>query len=178
MASGAEGRCGSPIHRWRTDVFSKNNKTIYVDMETDIIYLLCKKKASIDMWRIVMMAILCMQLVACSAATDSSGKTESSSTTRLTEVIATCNLTSSEYVELSDNGHSLMLDGRSDTVFNGLRNAQTICVLDELGVPSYIRMLMTRTSAIDGMQQEEFDSFKIHWTYHPDNGLDIIIHEK
>ena len=147
-------------------------------METDIIYLLCKKKASIDMWRIVMMAILCMQLVACSAATDSSGKTESSSTTRLTEVIATCNLTSSEYVELSDNGHSLMLDGRSDTVFNGLRNAQTICVLDELGVPSYIRMLMTRTSAIDGMQQEEFDSFKIHWTYHPDNGLDIIIHEK
>ena len=176
--------------------FSKNNKTIYVDMETDIIYLLCKKKASIDMWRIVMMAILCLQLVACSAATDllgkigggsatnlnaandSSGETGSGSTPRLFKAISTCNLTSSEYVELSDNGHSLMLDGRSDTVFNGLRNAQTICVLDELGVPSYIRMLMTRTRAIDGMQQEEFDSFKIHWTYHPDNGLDIIIREK
>jgi hypothetical protein len=130
------------------------------------------------MWRIVLMAILCMQLAACSAATDSSGKTESSSTTRLTEVIATCNLTSSDYVELRDNGHSLMLDGRSDKVFNGLRDAQTICVLNELGVPSYIRMLMTRTSALDGMQREEYDVYKIYWSFHPDNGLDIIIHEQ
>lgn len=131
------------------------------------------------MWRIVMMAILCMQLVACSAATDLLGKVGGGSATNINAAVEKCNLASSQYVSVMDSGYSLSLDGRSDSSsVDGIEISDTSCVLDELGVPSYIRMLMSNTRALDGMQREEFDVTKIYWSYHPDNGLDIIIHMK
>ena len=131
------------------------------------------------MWRIVMMAILCMQLVACSAATDLLGKIGGGSATNIIAAVEKCNLTSSQYVGVMDDGHSLMLDGRSDSSsVDGIEISDTSCVLQQLGIPAYITMLMSNTRSVDGMQREEIDAYKIHWTYHPDNGLDIIIREK
>jgi hypothetical protein len=37
---------------------------------------------------------------------------------------------------------------------------------------------MDKTRALDGMQREVFDTFDVSWSYHPDNGLDIVIHEQ
>lgn len=139
------------------------------------------------MWRIVMLVILCMQLVACSAAASSSGKVEStpsvtSTTAEVTPInaaIEKCNLTTSTYVQINDDGHSVLLDGRKDSTYvSGLEITDTTCVLQELGVPGYITLLMGRTRALDGMQREEYDGYKIYWSYHPDDGLDIIIHMK
>ena len=131
------------------------------------------------MWRIVMMAILCMQLVACSTATDLLGKMGGGSATNIIAAVEKCNLTSSQYVGVMDDGHSLMLDGRSDSSsVDGIEISDTSCVLQQLGIPAYITMLMSNTRSVDGMQREEIDAYKIYWNYHPDNGLDIIIHMK
>ena len=131
------------------------------------------------MWRIVMMAILCMQLVACSTATDLLGKMGGGSATNIIAAVEKCNLTTSQYVGVMDDGHSLMLDGRSDSSsVDGIEISDTSCVLQQLGIPAYITMLMSNTRSVDGMQREEIDAYKIYWNYHPDNGLDIIIHMK
>lgn len=36
---------------------------------------------------------------------------------------------------------------------------------------------MDSTRALDGMQTAEWDTFEAKWTYHPDDGLDVIITE-
>jgi len=130
------------------------------------------------MWRIVLMAILCMQLVACSAATDLLGKVGSGSATNINAAVEKCNLASSQYVNVMDDGHSLSLDGRSSSSVDGIEISDTTCVLLQLGIPAYITMLMSNTRSVDGMQREEYNVYKIYWTYHPDNGLDIVIHEQ
>jgi hypothetical protein len=131
------------------------------------------------MWRIVLMAILCMQLVACSAAPDLLGKVGGGSATNINVAVEKCNLASSQYVNVMDGGHSLSLDGRSDSSsVDGIEFSDTSCVLQQLGIPAYITMLMSNTRSVDGMQREEYNAYKIYWTYHPDNGLDIVIHMK
>ncbi len=121
------------------------------------------------MWRIVMLAILCLQLVACSIG----------SSTAITAAVATCKLTNSDFVEVMDDGHSLMLKGRgSATLFESIDQTGTACMLQELGIPVYLRQLMSWTRDSDGMQQEEFDGYKIYWSYYSDYGLNIIIHMK
>lgn len=45
---------------------------------------------------------------------------------------------------------------------------------DELGLPESVYAHMTSTRALDGMQSYEKDGVEVRWTYHPDNGLEII----
>jgi hypothetical protein len=33
------------------------------------------------------------------------------------------------------------------------------------------------TRALDGMQRDSWRKFKASWTYHPDDGLNIVIHQ-
>lgn len=45
---------------------------------------------------------------------------------------------------------------------------------EELGLPESVYAHMTSTRALDGMQSYEKDNIGVRWTYHPDNGLEII----
>lgn len=45
---------------------------------------------------------------------------------------------------------------------------------EELGLPGSVYAHMTSTRALDGMQSYEKDNIGVRWTYHPDNGLEII----
>ena len=149
-----------------------------MDVIKGILCLLCEKKASIDMWRIVLMAILCMQLVACSAADDLLGKVGIATTTPINEALAACNLHTSPQVQVKDYGHSLLMYGEvNPSLSNALDNTYASCVLRELGFPAYIAMLIRHTRPLDGMQREEFDSNKIYWGNDSDNFV-IIIHMK
>jgi hypothetical protein len=126
------------------------------------------------MWRIVMLVILCMQLVACSTATDLLGKVGGGSATNIIAAVEKCNLTSSQYVGVMDDGRSLILLAQNSETFD----SGTRCVMQELGIPQYINLLMMQTREIDGMQREEFDAYKIYWSYSFDRGISIIIHMK
>jgi hypothetical protein len=83
--------------------------------------------------------------------------------------------------QLSDGGKTLVLDmqGRDDV--SGVRTEEVGCTLDYLKTPTYVREKMASTRAVDGRQDEAWDNggltFEASWTYHPDNGLDILIRE-
>jgi len=53
-----------------------------------------------------------------------------------------------------------------------------VCVLTELGIPVSVRVKMARTTALQGVQTDIWDGIEASWTYHPDNGLDVILTDK
>lgn len=44
----------------------------------------------------------------------------------------------------------------------------------ELGLPDYIWQKMLRTRAIDGRQSETCGNIEVSWTYHPDQGIEVL----
>jgi hypothetical protein len=85
-------------------------------------------------------------------------------------------------VELQDEGHTLTIDGEGGyraTLGGGELASQDIAfqILDELGAPDAVWAKIENTRALDGMQTETWVQFTATWTYHPDNGLDVIIEE-
>ncbi|MBE7031958.1 MAG: hypothetical protein E7401_03230 [Ruminococcaceae bacterium] len=48
----------------------------------------------------------------------------------------------------------------------------------KLGFSEALKNKMSTTRAIDGTQNDENDKFKVSWTYHPDNGLQVIYEKK
>lgn len=52
------------------------------------------------------------------------------------------------------------------------------CVLAGLGAPQHIYSLIGATRALDGMQSESWGDYVARWTYHPDNGLTVVIARK
>ena len=50
------------------------------------------------------------------------------------------------------------------------------CVLVFLKAPSYVVTQIDNTRALDGMQRARWGPFRASWTYHPDNGLSIVIY--
>ncbi len=95
-------------------------------------------------------------------------------TTDLNKAYATCGATGT----LADDDHTLMVDmqgedyGSGDATIGDLR-----CVLEELDVPQSVIGQMDSTRALDGMQTATWDGYSVSWTYHPDDGLDLIITE-
>jgi hypothetical protein len=78
--------------------------------------------------------------------------------------------------DLADDDHTLIIDvggeayGSGDDIVDGLA-----CVLDALDTPQSVISQMESTRALDGMQTAEWDDFEASWTYHPDDGVDVII---
>jgi hypothetical protein len=50
-----------------------------------------------------------------------------------------------------------------------------LCVIEELDVPSSITAQMDRTTAMMGVQEAEDDGIEFSWSYHPDNGVNMVI---
>lgn len=82
-------------------------------------------------------------------------------------------------------GVSAASDGRSITVHTA--GAKTVggksvkdvaCILAGLKAPQHIYSLIDATRALDGMQSESWGDYVARWTYHPDNGLTIVIAHK
>lgn len=47
-------------------------------------------------------------------------------------------------------------------------------VLDELGFESAVRRRMGETRALDGRQTAENADFRVSWTFHPNDGLQVL----
>lgn len=81
-------------------------------------------------------------------------------------------------ITVSDGGKSLIIDGKGEEDYSGAEIYNTVCVLTEVKVPSYIISNMETTNSLMGRQSDEFDGIAISWSYHPNNGLDIVINKK
>lgn len=83
-------------------------------------------------------------------------------------------------VDLSDLG-VLVMDGGASVELNAnyslgdVSPSNVECVLAELGSPDSVYARMGRTRALDGTQTAEWGSYSASWTYHPDNGLNVIV---
>ncbi|ALO65812.1 hypothetical protein AS189_04035 [Arthrobacter alpinus] len=85
-----------------------------------------------------------------------------------------CSVVDATGVEVMDNGKSLNLrtSGEDST---GTDVASVVCVLNELEAPESIFTKLESTRALDGTQSTEWSGYAASWTYHPDNGLNIIV---
>lgn len=86
-----------------------------------------------------------------------------------------------EMVGLAGDTKSLTIDsggGGDLSAFAGFTAAS--CVLAELNAPSGIGSKMESTTAMMGSQEEDWNDGDLTatWTYHPDNGLQVIFEDK
>jgi hypothetical protein len=71
-----------------------------------------------------------------------------------------------------DAGHSVHLGTKgSDKV----TIEEMACVLNGLDIPDAVVSQIDKTTAMQGVQTATWGEFSAKWTYHPDNGLDIIV---
>lgn len=91
--------------------------------------------------------------------------------TRLQLAYNTC-----EAGNLADEDHTLVIDMAGEEYGTGDASFSDVsCVLTELSAPESVIARMNSTRALDGMQSATWDGFEASWTYHPDDGLDLII---
>jgi PASTA domain len=80
---------------------------------------------------------------------------------------------------VGDEGASLDLDMEGDDYGSGdLDYANVACVLNELEIPDSVMSKMGATRSLDGRQSEDWNGIEATWTYHPDDGLDVILELK
>lgn len=78
--------------------------------------------------------------------------------------------------EVVDDGRTIVLDMRGEEIFSGdLSYEDVVCVLDELGVPDSVHMKMGATRSVDGRLSDSWGHYEVSWTYHPDDGLDVLV---
>lgn len=77
--------------------------------------------------------------------------------------------------QLADGNDTLLVNGAGDKDTTGLRLAQVTCVLDKLKTPQAVIGQLGQTRALDGRQTATWPGYSASWTYHPSQGLDLII---
>ena len=79
-------------------------------------------------------------------------------------------------VEVMDGGRTLLIDGEGEDYGSGdISYDETTCMLELLNANSAVLTKMGETRALDGRQNAEWDGISASWSYHPDNGLDILL---
>lgn len=131
------------------------------------------------MRQVIIGAVLSLVLAGCGAAERLIDAVLPTSTPVISQAEITMTLCSlsTEYAQATDAGRTLILDGEGDDS-PGLKIEDLACALKYMQVPSFVVTTMEKTRALDGIQREEYGNFKISWSYHPDNGLDVVITEK
>lgn len=87
--------------------------------------------------------------------------------------------------QLSPLCSSISADGKSITVDSDPRDTGTTTFLqkaeqdiltinEKYGLPDALYERMMHTRALDGTQEATYGNIRVTWTYHPDNGLNVI----
>jgi hypothetical protein len=80
--------------------------------------------------------------------------------------------------ELSDGDRTLYLDMAGEKADSGTLNASDLgCIFGQLNTPDYVIHEMGQTTALNGRQSDTWRDFSASWTYHPDNGLDVLFRQ-
>lgn len=92
---------------------------------------------------------------------------------KLAAAVDSCHAHSS-YTRLATDSPSLTVEVSSDSA-PGLAMPVFRCILDELDAPASMRERMAFTRAIDGTQEDQWSLYRATWTYHPEQGLNVVI---
>jgi hypothetical protein len=82
--------------------------------------------------------------------------------------------------QLKDGGRTLILDAVQERSYqiNALLTTDYSCVIKILKMPAFIESKVGSTRAIDGMQRAQWNKVSAFWTFHPDDGLNIVFNSK
>jgi hypothetical protein len=132
----------------------------------------------------VLAVVLVGVIVAVMAAGDNAGDDYSGSRAEPSAVVAektvlsrareSCNLARSA---IGDHEHTLTFNTRGKWT-RGVSEEVAACVFAATGMPDYVVSEMTRTRALDGVQSATWDAIEASWTYHPDDGLNVVLTEQ
>ena len=92
---------------------------------------------------------------------------------KLSSAYKACNSTRTK---LSSDKLSIMVDSSNKYDYKSLVDIYTI--VKKLGLPDSLVNSMSNTNALMGRQTASYGYYNISWTYHPDNGLDVIFEIK
>ncbi|MDE5938989.1 MAG: Ig-like domain-containing protein [Lachnospiraceae bacterium] len=85
---------------------------------------------------------------------------------------------SSTYATVASDGSYLLIDTNpDDSEFSDVEGAAIVAIIavnEALELPDSVLNKMGKTRSLDGMQTYEADDFEVTWTYHPDNGLEVM----
>ena len=76
---------------------------------------------------------------------------------------------------VADKGKTLTTAGESGVSYTDIEDVA--CVLAKLEVPSYVVSHIDSTRALDGQQTDEWDGISARWTYHPEDGLHLVLRD-
>lgn len=78
------------------------------------------------------------------------------------------------YIFLTEDGKSLVMDGSGEESV-GADYSDQLCVLNALDMPSSTETMIGNTNALQGVVEDSWNDIDASWTYHPDDGFDIIL---
>ena len=78
-------------------------------------------------------------------------------------------------VTVEDDGKTLLFDGSGKEDWGKADTSVLACILEQLKTPQAVIAHMDTTNALAGRQEDSWEGFTASWTYHPDNGMDVII---
>jgi hypothetical protein len=96
----------------------------------------------------------------------------------LAEAVTACNPPGEDGVRLEDGGRSLMIDTKGDVDTDGATPNTLICAMEYLKAPGAVIEHMDSTRALDGRQTDSWAGFEAGWTYHPDDGVNMVIRQR
>ncbi|MCR6649774.1 MAG: DUF2510 domain-containing protein [Cellulomonas sp.] len=103
--------------------------------------------------------------------------TQANKPSRLQAAFDECGMEKRVGAEITDDGHTVLLDQKGEEDADGLDIIEVGCFLYAVDVPSSVSAQMDSTRALDGRQSAEFDGIKVSWVYHPDSGIDMIFED-
>lgn len=95
----------------------------------------------------------------------------------LEQAVRTCTLSTTDSVVVGDEGMTVTVDGRGDEDPEGASISDTFCLLDATEVSTAAMAQIEGTTSLQGRQSASWGDVDASWTYHPDNGLDLILTE-
>ena len=78
---------------------------------------------------------------------------------------------------VADKGTTLTLTTAGESGVSYTDIEDVACVLAKLEVPSYVVSHIDSTRALDGQQTDEWDGISARWTYHPEDGLHLVLRD-
>ncbi|GAB2762729.1 hypothetical protein [Nocardioides pakistanensis] len=127
------------------------------------------------------LASLLILASACGNGADDSGPKESApERSRFEAAKETCQKDAGyaamvDTVEVVDDGRTLLMSTEKD----GLAGLEgVVCMLDELETPESVVNRVAKTTAMMGELTASADDLDYSWTYHPDNGLNMVVEDQ
>jgi hypothetical protein len=106
------------------------------------------------------------------AASASAAASAAAADARLSNAYKSCSSTdTAKTLELGDGGNSLIVDTRSKYT----SMAGVACILGRLKTPTSITSSIDHTTSLMGERSAESAGLSYSWSYHPDNGLNLVI---